>query len=247
MNSIIQNMIITGVALFTAGTANLIAYPKTQNGLDDLKEYKRIQVSFDNNKLENEVNNREYTPLRNTYKIVDSIKGNGFNSKNDYFSIPFEDASILSKKDLTISFLFKWGGQNKILPLRTSELGVYILDGNIGINTGNGDNYGTPIPFKVGEIVHISLAVDIDNLRASDLYINGIKQSLKDCTSNKLPTTIKEGSGNQLYIGGYVGISITHLTMGLWLMKYMYIKGKLMIQRLKILHPNITYQFSDEN
>ena len=207
MKSILRNLLISGTTVITLGTVGIVSYLNSQGDLDSLKEHKKIQITFDNNKLENEVDNKLYNSINNSYRMVDSQKGNGFNSKGDYFKIPFSESNINKYSDLTVSFLLKWGGQDNIFPISTNVIGLYMYNGNIGFNTGgyNRDMYGVPIPFKIGELVHISAVIDSSNFRNSKLYINGVLQNIRDLTSIPLVSSSNAGLGEDIYFGGYHG------------------------------------------
>ena len=133
--------------------------------LDDLSSYKKIDIDFDNNKIINTVTNKEYSSVNKSYKLVDSLKGNGFNSNNDYFKIPFSDVGIDSEKDLTVSFLFEWGGQDNIFPMTTNTIGLWVKDNKIGFNVGNSVIYGIENPLNPGEVAHITTVIDTSNPR----------------------------------------------------------------------------------
>lgn len=170
---------ISSILMLNFNYANAITNLDMINNVD---AYKSLDMSFDNNSNTNSVNNRTYKSSNTNGKYGSSLKGNGYEANNSKIHIPFSDLNIDSNQNiLTVSFLFKWDGEDNVMPISingTTPYSLWIRDGCFGFNTGNSEIYGIKIPFAGNKFYSVVAEFNFTDIKKSNLYIDGVKQTL---------------------------------------------------------------------
>lgn len=89
----------------------------------------------------------------------------------------------------TVSFWMYWDGTDSVMPIGWQRHDIWIMEGNIGFNTGAGDLYGTSSTGLANRWVHVVAEFTNGSVTTNKLYIGGIAQTLSQ----------KRGSADNAY------------------------------------------------
>ncbi|WP_341278963.1 LamG domain-containing protein [Paenibacillus sp. FSL H8-0537] len=123
----------------------------------------------------------------------------------------------------TVEFWMYWDGTDAAMPFAWYPgYDLYIAGGMFGFNIFNGDIMGVPSATLKNRWVHVAAVFYNGEINPTnvELYIDGVKQTLKDfaATSSRRPVSV----GNKVNIGGYAEGGANHYTF----------KGKLSNMRI---------------
>ena len=156
----------------------------SERNMDTANMTKVLDIDFDNNDAVNNINNKVYTPTKNTAKYVSSLKGNSFEPNDSVIGIPFSDINLDNNTNtITVSFLFKWEGiDTTMMPISikgyNGHNNLWVKDGVIGFNTGNSEIYGVKTPLEKNKYYSIVAEFNNGDISKNKLYIDGVKQDL---------------------------------------------------------------------
>ena len=136
--------------------------------------------TFNNNTIQNSVNGKIYTGTGTSFES--GISGSALKIDNGgQVNIPLKDLGIDddNTQQVTVSFWFKWNGEDNIIPLGFNNYyNMWIVSNYFGFNTAQGDLYGINNPLIKGSFINITLIFNKGDYTKNSMYINGIKQNL---------------------------------------------------------------------
>ncbi|WP_459480455.1 LamG-like jellyroll fold domain-containing protein [Clostridium saccharoperbutylacetonicum] len=160
------------------------------------------EFSFDENKISNKVNGKEYT-ANGSVAFVEGHNGSGLQINGGQVSIPLADMGISTDtQTISVSYWLKWDGIDNFMPVGFNSYDAWVINGFFGFNTNQGDVYGIKNPYTKGQFTHTVLIFNKGDYTLNSMYINGVKQTLsKTQTADQLKSlTVFE---NNLNISGF--------------------------------------------
>ncbi len=118
--------------------------------------------------------------------------------------IPNLPVSTTAGDKTTISFWMKWDGTNSVMPIGWERYDLWVYSGNIGFNTGAGDNFGTSTLGLDSGWHHLSAEFTNGNVKDNRIVIDGVEQTLSQLRN--FPSNTYAVVGPDLHIGGW-GVS----------------------------------------
>jgi hypothetical protein len=132
-----------------------------------------------------------YTPSR----FGTALKFDGF---DDYVQITNLNIPTTSGSKVTVEFWMNWSGLDSRMPMGFRAYDLWFASGCFGFNTGNGDLRGMSTTSLANKWVFVSAIFNSGDSRLSELYINGVNQTLSQCggvpATQYLSTTMTVGS-----------------------------------------------------
>ena len=168
-----------------------------------------LQLSFDNNTLQDDITKEIYQSLNNNFTFKEGKKNNGVALNRDSFTIPDIISKLSNKDKVTVSFWINYGGDDNstaseyskgIIPISFGDYNLWIRSECIGFNTSNNDVYGVKNNLKLNEWNHIIAEFNKGDVTKNRLIINGEEQIL----SQQLGTSVNSRT------------NINNLTIGAW-------------------------------
>ncbi|MFT8347652.1 LamG-like jellyroll fold domain-containing protein [Clostridium saccharoperbutylacetonicum] len=136
------------------------------------------EFSFDENKISNKVNGKEYT-ANGSVAFVEGHNGSGLQVNGGQVSIPLADMGISTDtQTISVSYWLKWDGIDDFMPIGFEEYDAWVKNGFFGFNTDQSDVYGIKNPYIKDEFVHTVLIFNKGDYTLNSMYINGEKQTL---------------------------------------------------------------------
>ncbi|GIW80211.1 MAG: hypothetical protein KatS3mg105_2018 [Gemmatales bacterium] len=133
--------------------------------------------------------------------------GGGLQFKGGEDRVIIENLAVNLKPQAknTVAFWMKWNGRGNVMPFGwNGSYALYLNAGFFGFNTGEAGNvYGVPDKNLKNEWVHVVAVFpnDTPSYHTAALYLNGIKQDIRDCTRptsavrSATPTAVLSGNG----------------------------------------------------
>ena len=85
---------------------------------------------------------------------------------------------------ITVSFWWKWGGVDAVMPIGFDLYNLYTIDNKLGFNTGHSDVYGISNTVDTSAFVHIVAEFHDQDVGSNKLWINGEAQTLSKQEDN---------------------------------------------------------------
>lgn len=146
------------------------------------------EFSFEDNKITNKVNGKEYT-ANGSVTFVEGHNGSGLQVNGDQVSISLSDLGIdTNTQTVSISYWLKWSGNDNFMPVGFNSYDAWVYKGFFGFNTGQGDVYGVDNPYIKDKFIHTVLIFNKGDYNLNSMYINGVKQALSQKLAAQLPS-----------------------------------------------------------
>lgn len=97
-------------------------------------------------------------------------------------SISGLNVSAVPNSKATVEFWMKWTGISNAMPFGWTTYDLWLYDNSFGFNTGNGDVFGMSSIGLVNRWVFVSAIFNNGDAKLSEIYIDGIKQTLTQRT-----------------------------------------------------------------
>lgn len=153
---------------------------------------KVAEFNFDTGVIKNEINGKTYSLYNNASggvggSYVTTPYGKGIQFSGGYVEIPSADIGVATADTVTVSYWFKWSGEEYKIPIILGgNARLYSISNTLfGFNTMNGDVYGINNPFNTNNYINVVAVFNKNNATTNSLYVNGIKQAV----SQKYGTT----------------------------------------------------------
>lgn len=132
--------------------------------------------------------------------------------------------SLTAGDKTSVTFWMYWDGVNSVMPIGWERYDLWLNSGQFGFNTGGGDVYGMSANGLENGWHHVAAVFTNGNVRANEIYIDGISQTLTHLSG----TTINSSAvvNSHFRIGGW------------WLTNTYRFSGR--IDELKIYNGKIT-------
>jgi len=101
----------------------------------------------------------------------------------------------------SISFWMNWDGTNSVMPIGWRIYDLWLFGGSFGFNTGAGDIYGIASNGLANGWHHIAVVFTNGDVRANEMYVDGVKQTLTQRRSS--PRTGNAVVASHLRISGW--------------------------------------------
>jgi len=131
----------------------------------------------------------------------------GFDGSTGTVAISTPGLPTASGSDVTVEFWMYWNGTSySAMPFGWGAYDLWLANGqtgSFGFNTGSGDLYGISAAGLANHWVHVTAIFHNGDATQSQLYINGVKQTL----SQQIGTTGSASVGTTANISGFPGSS----------------------------------------
>lgn len=101
----------------------------------------------------------------------------------------------------TVTFWMNWDGTNNAMPIGWDTHDIWLYNGSIGFNTGNGDIYGISSAGLANGWHHITVEFTNGSVTSNRMYVDGVEQTLTQRRNS--PNDSKAFVDSELRIGGW--------------------------------------------
>ena len=143
------------------------------------------------------------TPLTPLPALTGNPGTCGYASQNDgsivVTGLPLDNSTPGVKT--TVTFWMNWDGTDGVMPIGWNTHDIWLVDGSIGFNTGNGDVYGISSAGLANGWHHISVEFTNGSVTSNRMYVDGVEQVLTQRRSS--PNNSRAIVDSELRIGGW--------------------------------------------
>ncbi|WP_413699861.1 DUF6701 domain-containing protein [Psychromonas sp. KJ10-10] len=101
----------------------------------------------------------------------------------------------------TVTFWMKWNGINNVMPIGWYIHDIWMVNGDMGFNTGNGDIYGISSNGLANSWHHVAVEFTNGSVTNNRIYIDGVEQTLTQ--RRRTPNNSRARVDSEFRIGGW--------------------------------------------